>query len=205
MRSLSVYHWFLALSFLAVWVWALVNPVFPHDWLLENYLVFLFVPAILWYSRHHRLSNASYGFITIFMMLHVVGSHYTYAYVPFGFTLQVWLHESRNMYDRLVHFLFGLLLFYPIQELLARWAKVAGSWNYFFTFVTITATAALYEIIEWFTASIVAPAAAMAYLGSQGDLWDAHKDIWLAIVGAFLAMGIILVNKKWYASQKSSK
>ena len=109
------YHYFLLISFLIVWVWAAINPLFPHDWLLENYLVFISVPLILLSARYFKLSDTSYGLITLFMILHVIGSHYTYAEVPFGDTLQVWFDADRNMYDRLVHFCFGFILAYPIH------------------------------------------------------------------------------------------
>ena len=106
---------FLFVAFLAAWIWAAIHPIYPHDWLLENYLVFIFVPVILLLGVYFRLSNLSYGLITIFMILHVIGSHYTYVEVPFGYTLEKWLHADRNMYDRLVHFSFGFLLAYPLR------------------------------------------------------------------------------------------
>lgn len=120
------YHIVLMLVFVAVWIWAAMNPLVSDGWLLENYLVFIFVPIILISGRYFRLSNVSYTLITIFMILHVVGSHYTYAQVPFGYALQQWFGESRNMYDRLVHFSFGLLLAYPIREVFVRITRVKG-------------------------------------------------------------------------------
>lgn len=107
---MSRYHGILLGLFAAVWTWAAIEPRYPHDWLLENYLVFMFVPLIVLTGRYFRLSNLSYTLMTAFMLLHVVGSHYTYAEVPFGATLQDWFGSGRNMYDRLVHFGFGLLL-----------------------------------------------------------------------------------------------
>jgi len=126
------YHAMLLAVFAAVWVWAAIAPRHPQDWLLENYLVFAFVPLILLAGRHYRLSNFSYTLITAFMLLHVVGSHYTYAEVPFGTTLQHWFGSARNMYDRLVHFSFGLLMVYPLREMALRVARVRGVWAYGF-------------------------------------------------------------------------
>ena len=120
------YQWSLLGIFLVFWTWAAINPVHPDDWLLENYLVFLFVPVIILLGRYFRLSNLSYTLITVFMILHVIGSHYTYAEVPFGDTLGSWLGTDRNMYDRLVHFSFGLLLAYPLREMFFRVAKARG-------------------------------------------------------------------------------
>ena len=178
------YHWFLVVIFLIVWILAAINPVFPKDWLLENYLVFFFIPIILLVGRYFRLSKVSYTLIPLFLILHVIGSHFTYAEVPFGFTIQDWLGASRNMYDRLVHFSFGLLLFYPIREMFMRFAKVKGFWSYLIPIDLLGSFSAIYELLEWLAARNVDPAAGLAFLGSQGDIWDAQKDMALAILGA---------------------
>ena len=126
MKGRSKYQIFLIVLFLAFWVWAAINPVYSHDWLLENYLVFIFVALIFLFSYFYPLSNVSYTVITAFLILHVIGSHYTYAEVPFGYVLQDWFGSSRNMYDRLVHFSFGFLIAYPIRELFMRVAHSKG-------------------------------------------------------------------------------
>ncbi len=206
---MSKYKIFLILAFLAVWVWAAINPVFSHDWLLENYLVFIFVPLILITGRYFKLSNVSYTLITIFLCLHVIGSHYTYEHVPFGYTLQNWLGAGRNMYDRLVHFSFGFLLAYPIREVFMRLAKVKGFWGYYLPLDLTLSFSALYEIIEWITASSVGSAAGIAFLGAQGDVWDAQKDMLMAGIGAFVSMLIIALinmryNKNFWKEMKES-
>ena len=182
------YHTVLLVLFAAVWIWAAIEPVYPHDWLLENYLVFIFVPLVLLAGRYFRLSNLSYTLLTVFMLMHVVGSHYTYAEVPFGTTLQHWFGAERNMYDRLVHFSFGLLLAYPLREVFMRVAKVHGLWAYWFPLELVLAFSGAYEIIEWLVAAQVDPSAGLAFLGAQGDVWDAQKDMALAAFGALLAM-----------------
>ncbi len=205
------YHWFLIVSFLAVWAWAATKPVFPHDWLLENYLVFLFVPIIFLLGRYFKLSKVSYTLLTLFLILHVIGSHYTYEHVPFGYTLQDWFGESRNMYDRLVHFSCGFLLFYPIREMFMRLAKVKGLWSYILPIDLLGSFSAIYEIIEWQAAKNVDPAAGLAFLGSQGDIWDAQKDMLLAIVGACIGALIVffinMIYKKdfWQDMKESLK
>jgi putative membrane protein len=113
--------------------------------------------------------------------------------VPFGYTLQDWLGSERNMYDRLVHFCFGLLLAYPVREVFMRLSITKGFWSYYFPLELVAAGSAIYEIIEWIAARNVDPAAGIAFLGSQGDIWDAQKDMFLAIVGAFIAMLIIFI------------
>jgi putative membrane protein len=181
------YKIFLFLVFLAVWIWAAIDPLYRDGWLLENLLVFIFVPIIILAGFYFKLSNLSYTLITIFMILHVIGSHTTYAEVPFGFFLQDLFNSNRNMYDRLVHFCFGLLLFYPIREIFLRLSKTRGFWGFWFPVELTFALAAIYEIIEWLTAIFVDPAAGLAFLGSQGDVWDAQKDMLLAGLGAILS------------------
>jgi putative membrane protein len=187
MRGDIKYKIFLFLVFLAVWIWAAINPTYKDGWLLENILVFIFVPIIILAGFYFRLSNLSYTLITLFVILHVIGSHTTYGEVPFGFFLQDVFNSSRNMYDRLVHFCFGLLLFYPIREIFLRLSKARGFWGFWFPVELTFALAAIYEIIEWLTAIVVDPAAGLAFLGIQGDIWDAQKDMLLAGLGAILS------------------
>lgn len=190
---MTPYRWLLLAIFFLAWAWAAWKPVYPHDWLLENVLVFLAVPIVFLTGRYFRFSDASYTLMTIFMVLHVVGSHYTYAEVPLGFTLQQWFGGERNMYDRIVHFSFGFLLAYPLREAFLRIVNVKGFWGYYLPLDVTLAFSALYEIIEWGAASIVSPEAGTAYLGTQGDVWDAQKDMACAGMGALIAMLIIAV------------
>ncbi len=183
--------------FAATWCWAAWKPLHPDDWLLENYLVFLWVPLILVTGRFFRLSDISYGLITLFMCLHVIGSHYTYAEVPFGNTLQAWTGADRNMYDRFVHFCFGLLLAYPVREVLIRVAGLRGFWAYFFPVDVTFAFSSIYEIIEWLAASATAPELGLAFLGTQGDIWDAQKDMLAAGAGAIAAMLVVYAINLW--------
>lgn len=190
---MSKYKIFLLICFSIAWVWAAINPVYPHDWLLENYLVFIFVPIVLILGRYFQLSNVSYTLMAIFMILHVIGSHYTYAEVPFGYTLQDWFGSDRNMYDRLVHLSFGFLLSYPVREVFIRVSQARGFWSYYFPLDLVAASSAAYEILEWLAARTVNPVAGLAFLGSQGDVWDAQKDMLLAIIGSAAAMLIIFI------------
>ena len=190
---MTKYKWFLLAVFALFWGWAAYHPVYPADWLLENYLVFMWVPIIIILGRYFKLSNLSYTLITIFMCLHVVGSHYTYAEVPFGDVLKDWFNADRNMYDRLVHFSFGFLLAYPIREVFVRIAKTKGFWGYYFPLDLVLAFSATYELIEWWSARNVDPSAALAFLGSQGDVWDAQKDMAMAGLGALISMIIIFL------------
>jgi len=211
MKKGSWYYFILIAIFAAFWIWAAINPLYRDGWLLENYLVFIFVPLILIFSYWFRLSKLSYTLITIFMVLHVIGSHYTYAEVPFGYVLQEWFGSSRNMYDRLVHFSFGFLLAYPIRELFMRVAHSKGFWSYYLPLDVTLAFSAAYEIIEWLAAATVDPQAGLAFLGSQGDIWDAQKDMLAAGLGALIAMVVTAIvracvdNKFWHDFKSSFK
>ena len=205
----KITYYLLALSFVVAWVWAAIEPLHYADWVLENVLVGLFIVLILFTSKMFQFSLFSYVLMTIFMILHIIGSHYTYAEVPWGYNLGEWLGTERNMYDRLVHLLFGVLFVYPVRELSVRIAKTTGFWGYFVPFMIISSFAGFYEIIEWGAAIAVDPEAGAAFLGSQGDIWDAQKDMLLAIIGSFGTLLIvmilhILLNKDFYKEFKES-
>ena len=142
------------------------------------------------------LSRVSYTLIFLFLCLHTVGAHYTYSLVPYdawfealtGRTLSSLTGWERNHFDRLVHFSYGLLLAYPAREVFLRVADVRGFWGYFLPLDVVMATSMLYELIEWGAASLFGGDLGTAYLGTQGDPWDAQKDMALATLGAVLAM-----------------
>jgi putative membrane protein len=180
----------------AVWVWAAIDPVYRMDWFLENILLFAAVALLVWIYRTQPLSQLTHVFIAIFFILHTLGAHYTYSEVPWGAWLKDALGAERNHYDRIVHFTFGLLVAYPVRELLMRSTAVRGFAATFFTFATMVAASEVYELIEWIVANIVSPEAAMAYLGTQGDAFDAQKDTFLALSGTVLALALTKVLER---------
>lgn len=173
---------------LVVWAALAIAPRHRDDWLLENLLVFAFVPLLVFTFGKFRLSNVSYTLVFVFLCLHLVGAHYTYSEVPLDW--QAWGFE-RNHFDRVVHLAFGLLLAYPVREVFMRIAQAKGFWSYYLPLDVTLAFSAVYEIIEWLTAIIVAPELGAAFLGSQGDPFDAVKDMALAGLGATLTMLIV--------------
>ena len=198
---MSRYQIFLAVAFVAVWVIAAINPLQREAWLLENLLVILFIPALLVAARYFKLSDASYTFITVLLILHVIGSHWTYAEVPFGFQLGEWLGTERNMYDRLLHFSFGFLMAYPIREVFLRVTDARGFWGYYFPLDVILSFSALYEIIEWLGVVSASSDAGILFLAHQGDIFDPAKDIANALVGGMLAMLIVLLLN-WFFNRE---
>lgn len=178
----------LAGLYATVWIITAIDPVYPSDWLLENILVVIFVAGLILTYRILPLSDLSYLLTAAFMMLHAVGAHYTYAETPVGFWMQDWFGFERNHFDRVVHFSFGLLMAYPIREIFLRVANARGFFAYYLPFDVTLAFSGAYEIIEMVVALLVSPEAGDAYLGTQGDIWDAQKDMGLAALGALLCM-----------------
>ena len=178
----------LVLWLVMLWIFTAINPLYPRDWLLENLLVFFYGGLLIATYRRFRFSNLSYTLFTVFLSLHLIGAHYTYAETPFGFWLQEWFGLSRNHFDRIVHFSFGLLIVYPFREILLRKSGVDGRWSYYLAVCCILAFSGFYEILEAITAMLVNPELGSAFLGTQGDEWDAQKDSLLALVGAIIGM-----------------
>lgn len=174
--------------YVAIWLVAAVDPVDRKDWLLENLLAVAFVAILIATHRRFRFSSLSYALIAAFLTLHAVGAHYTYAQVPVGFWLQDLFGLSRNHFDRFVHFSFGLFLAFPLRELFARKAGLRGFWSFYFPVSGVLSMSGFFEIVEAWVAQVVSPELGTAYLGTQGDEWDAQKDMTLAAVGALLAM-----------------
>ena len=198
----------LTVLFLVLAAIVAIKPWYPQDWMLENVLPVIFL-AYLWGTVNKlTMSKVSYTLIFIFMAFHEIGSHFTYAEVPYdamfksitGTSFNALVGWERNNFDRVVHFLYGLLLAYPIRELYFRVADARGFWGYFLPLEFTMATSMLYELIEWGAANVVGGDLGMAYLGTQGDIWDAHKDMALASLGALVA--IILTAIINYRVQK---
>jgi len=186
----------LGIVYAAWWVLMAIKPKHFDDWLLENVLVVLAV-ALLWFTRKSfPLSRVSYTCIFVFMMLHALGAHYTYAEVPYQRWFPIF-EGGRNHFDRLVHFSYGLLLAYPIREMFLRIGNVRGFWGYFLPLDLTMSSSMLYELIEWGAAAVVGQELGMAYLGTQGDVWDAHKDMALASLGGLIAMTVAyFINRR---------
>lgn len=174
--------------FAIVWGALAVRPRYRADWWLENLLTFVLVPAAVLTYRRFRFSDQSYVQATIFLVLHTIGSHYTYSEVPAGEWMRQVFGFARNHYDRLVHFCFGLLLLRPTRELVLRQPEAVGRLAVFYlSFAAVAVWSLGYEVIESLVAAVADPSAGTAYLGTQGDVWDAQKDMGLACLGAALA------------------
>ena len=195
----------LAVLFGLEWVALAINPHNRQDWALENALSVAFVAALVIFRHRLPLCRISATALFVFLTLHTIGAHYTYSEVPYdqwsraltGQSLGELFGWERNHYDRLVHFSYGFLLAYPIRQLLIRAAGVQGVWSYYLPFAVTSSSSADYELIEWGAATVFGGDLGIAYLGTQGDVWDAQKDMALAALGALIAMSLVVLVRVW--------
>jgi putative membrane protein len=191
----------VSILFFIWWTVLAINPNDRETWVLENVFVLVGIVFIAATYRKIPLSRISYTLVFVFLCLHVLGSHYTYSLTPydewfrliFGFSLDETLGFERNHYDRMIHFAYGLLLAYPLRELFIRVANVRGFWGYFFPLIITVSSSAIYEMVEWGAAEVFGGDLGIAYLGTQGDVWDAQKDMALASLGALIAISLTAV------------
>jgi putative membrane protein len=189
---------FLAVAFGIWWVAWGVAPLDRPTWFLENALSVVGVGLLFGFHRRLLFSRLSYTLIFLFLCLHTVGAHYSYAKVPYdewfrsftGRSFNSLIGWQRNNFDRVVHFGYGLLLAYPVREVFLRVVNVRGFWGYFLPLDLTMSTSMLYELIEWAVAGIFGGDMGPSFLGTQGDVWDAQKDMALASLGALIAMSM---------------
>ena len=186
----------LAIIFLIFWIGTFINTPNKPNWYTENALTILFLIGLSISYRRFQFSDLSYAMMTLYLLLHIYGAEYTYAENPFGYWIKDSLQLNRNYFDRIVHFSFGFLLTYPMRDYFKNHFQWPN-WVCWILPIEITLSfSALYELIEWLVADIFFPAEGLAYLGTQGDIWDAQKDMGIAFVGAVLAMLLISSLKK---------
>lgn len=174
----------LSVAFVVAVAWSAVAPHHRVDWWLE-----IATPLAMWALLAatlpwFRFTPLAYVLTFAEMLILVVGAHYTHERVPCFDWLRGPLGWERNHYDRFAHFAVGALMVIPARELLARGTPLRGRWLGALSVVAILAWAGAYEILEWWIAIVASPDAAEAYLGSQGDPWDAQKDMLLDTCGA---------------------
>jgi putative membrane protein len=187
--------------FLAWWTALAIAPHYREDWWLENVMVFIAIPLLTLNYRNLRFSNGAYTCLFVFFFLHAIGAYYTYAEVPYdrwmqaisGHRLNDLLGLERNHFDRLVHFLYGLLVTPAVMELLDVRTPQRGMWRWLLPWFVMVSQGSIFEIVEAAAAGIFGGDLGQAYLGTQGDVWDAHKDSALAALGAT----IVVIWYRW--------
>jgi len=176
----------LFILYIIIWLLLAISPSYRNDWLLENILVFIALPIILWSEKRFGFSNASVWMLFVFFVLHEIGAHYTYSEMPYFSPLTEFFGFDRNHYDRLIHFLFGLLLFLPFYELFSSFQK-SHKFISILTLLFLFSASGFYEVAEWLITQMTHPDLGTAFLGIQGDQWDAQKDMACGYLGALIA------------------
>jgi putative membrane protein len=169
------------------------RPERVFDWWLENSAALTFIAVLGITYRRLPLSDVSYLLIFIYLSMHEWGAEYKYSDVPLGEWMKPWLGTTRNHYDRVMHFSYGLLLAYPMQEWFARVVGVTSRWRYLLPVESTLAFSACYEMLEALAASVLTPERGEEFVGMQGDMWDSQKDMLMAGLGAITAMLVIAI------------
>lgn len=183
--------WIFTAIFMAVWINSLTGTTDIHNWMIENILTILSLVFLIFSYRTYRFSDISYFLIMLFLCFHVYGSKYSYAENTFGYWLKDYFNLSRNPYDRIVHFNFGFLLYYPLMEFFRYWLKYPLKLSLYLPVIIVLSFSGAYEIIEWLIADVFFTEQGTTYLGTQGDVWDPQKDMALAFVGAVIAYAVV--------------
>jgi putative membrane protein len=178
------------------------NPEKVFDWWLENIAALTFLAVLVLTYRRLPLSDLSYLLIFVYLSLHEWGAEYKYSDVPLGEWMKPWLGTSRNHYDRVMHFSYGLLLSYPMQEWFMRVVGVTNRWRYLLPIESTLAFSACYEMLEAFAASVLTPERGEEFVGMQGDIWDSQKDMFMAGLGAVSAMILIAAVRTYRARRQ---
>lgn len=191
----NTFSYLLLGLYLLVFTVCAIEPYDREVWWAENIPVLIVVAAIIALSRLHRFSNTSLALMTVFIILHTIGGHYTFERVPFDWFSGLFGFE-RNHYDRIAHFSVGFYA-YPLAEWMVTRRLVRTGWIVaLFPLFAIVSVAGIYEIFEWQFAISADASAGIAVLGSQGDIWDAQKDILADTLGALLVMTVYFMQHR---------
>lgn len=181
-----------------------IDQPYPDLAPLQHIPTVIFVLAAPRLLARWPLSTASVASLWLFLLLHTLGGRYIYSYVPYdvwskaltGQGITELFGGTRNAYDRLVHFAFGLLWTLPVAEAMRRKNGLSGALAGFMGFAFVGMTSAIYEIFEWALTLVAAGDTADYYNGQQGDMWDSQKDMALAQFGSVIALIFAKVRSK---------
>jgi putative membrane protein len=177
----------LLLGYVALFAICAISPYDRATWWAENIPIVLTVIVVAALYGPLRFSNPAVALMSVLVYLHTIGGHYTFERVPFGLVTELF-GFARNHFDRVAHFSVGFYAF-AFAEVLWRFRLVRSGWVLLaFPVAAVFTVASLYEIIEWLYASIEGGASGAAFLGSQGDVWDAQKDMLADGLGAIAAV-----------------
>lgn len=182
-----------------------INPVYPNEIVLQHIATVIAIGFLIHVTIKNSLSNPAFLCLILMLAIHIIGARWNYSFTPyddwsesiFGFRFNEYFEFKRNHYDRFVHFMYGFLMIIPVSEVYNRKTDLPKRLLNHITFLFVLASSMIYELIEWLIAVFMSPKYAEAYNGQQGDMWDAHKDMALAMLGGFVMILILRVfNKK---------
>ena len=179
----------LGIVMLVCFATVMAPPAGRFSWLLEVGPGLAGIAVLMALYRRFPMSHMAYWCVFFHMFILIYGGYYTYAKTPLGNWAMEVFGFSRNHYDRVGHLALGVFPVFIIREVLLRVTPLQrGGWFSFIVFSIVLAIAAFWELLEWWIALIVASDVGTAFLGSQGDIWDAQWDMLLALVGAMAAV-----------------
>lgn len=184
----------LTLIYSAVFLFAGFDPVSRTVWFAEILPALLILVGIFFIASRFEFSTTALVLMFVWLILHTIGSKYTFADVPFDWFNDL-IGSERNNFDRVAHFSIGFYA-YPIAEYLIKTKKCSAPLAMAFGLFTLMSVAAGYEIIEWWYAAIAGGEEGIAFLGSQGDIWDAQKDMLCDTAGALSALLLMLIQRE---------
>jgi putative membrane protein len=186
----------LLVGYLVLFIWAAIAPYDRATWWAENTPIVLIVVAlVILCLRGIVFSPVAYALMAVLLYLHTIGGHYTFERVPFGFVTNLFGFE-RNHYDRVAHFSVGFYAWAVAELLVMKRAVRSRLVLFLFPIFTIAFVAMAYELIEWAYAVTAGGPSAASFLGSQGDIWDAQKDMLADTLGAVVVMIAFFVSRR---------
>lgn len=197
-KKMDIFYFGLTGILVATLICSGIQPFDRATWWMEVLPVMIVLPILISAYKTFPLTHMLYGLIFVHALVLIVGGHYTYARVPFGFQIADWLDLQRNPYDKIGHFLQGLVPALVTREIFIRGHYVQPRpMRHFLVVCVALAVSALYELLEWL-AAIMMGQGADEFLGTQGDVWDTQSDIFCALLGALV---VITLLAKWHDRQ----
>ena len=171
---------------------------------LNNVGSLLIILIFIWDIFKNRLSRSGFYGLLTFGIFHAIGSCWLYSYVPynewmidyFSWDMNAYFGWDRNHYDRMVHFSFGLLLFPAVVDYFKHKIPLANKYVLLITFLGIQTFSMIYELFEWNLSIFLSDGLADSYNGQQGDIWDAQKDMCLAMFGSLISYVYLAIKYK---------
>ena len=180
-----------------------IHPIYPEEQLLQHLGTLVLLVPVCIDLKKNRLSLFAFACVSLFIIFHIIGARYIYSFVPysewiksvFQVDINTLFPAARNNYDRFVHFIFGVL-FLPFFVEILRIKSVRNKiLSVLIAWAFIQALSMLYEVFEWMLTLVMSNEAANNYNGQQGDMWDAQKDMAIAMLGSTLMAFCYLFRK----------